>query len=627
MQEYIEANKDNIKKDDITDNQKALNRPLRVVILDSGIWEVDERIVEQKTIIQTEQGVKLLEGSQDEIGHGTAVYDLISKEVAEVPIEYSIIKIIGANFACSTEVLFAALEYVDKQMECDILHISAGVTMCENIVGLEGLLAQLEKKGIIIISAFDNMGAISYPAASQHVIGVDITKGIGDKYQYEYVKDSVINVRAADVSYRARWKEGKKSILRGSSFAAPMITAKIIRMLNEKKQKLSLGEVLQKLETGASNIIEAKEYPKLPSVKEIAKGMKKAVVFPFNKEIHAIAANEDLLSFEVVGYYDVRLSQAIDKEIQEVHPHIPNRKIVKNYQEIDWDSFDTLILGHCEELNQLYKKDLAKELLTMCIQKGKNVYSFSNIITLIQEEKIENCKISFPYIDYSDIPKNRFGKLYRCAKPVVAVCGTSSKQGKFTLQLQLRRLLQQQGYQVGQLGTEPNGYLFGMDEVYPMGFHSSVYVKGEYAVQVVNEIMHRIEETDPEIILVGSQSGVVPYNYYNLEYIATQQYEFLTGTLPDAAILCVNANDPKGFIHRNIAMLESIGKCKVIAIVIFPEEIQVDAMGLRVQKNHLTQEQQQVVKEEIKKEFHRKTFLLGRKEDENELVNCIIDFF
>lgn len=51
--------------------------------------------------------------------------------------------------------------------------------------------------------------------------------------------------------------------------------------------------------------------------------------------------------------------------------------------------------------------------------------------------------------------------LYRISTPVLAVCGTSSKQGKFTLQLELRKRFCEMGYKVGQIGTEPNSLLLG----------------------------------------------------------------------------------------------------------------------------------------------------------------------
>lgn len=51
----------------------------------------------------------------------------------------------------------------------------------------------------------------------------------------------------------------------------------------------------------------------------------------------------------------------------------------------------------------------------------------------------------------------------KTSKPIVAICGTSSKQGKFHIQLELRKRFQSNGYKLFQTSTEPTGYLFGMD--------------------------------------------------------------------------------------------------------------------------------------------------------------------
>lgn len=48
-------------------------------------------------------------------------------------------------------------------------------------------------------------------------------------------------------------------------------------------------------------------------------------------------------------------------------------------------------------------------------------------------------------------------KLFQLSVPTVAVVGTGSKQGKFTLQLQFKNFMEKLGYKVGFLSSEPNG--------------------------------------------------------------------------------------------------------------------------------------------------------------------------
>ena len=144
------------------------------------------------------------------------------------------------------------------------------------------------------------------------------------------------------------------------------------------------------------------------------------------------------------------------------------------------------------------------------------------------------------------------------------------KAGKFTLQLKLREMFLSNGYNIGQLGTEPNSLLFGFDTVFPMGYNSSVKIKDEDCVNYLNNEINRMCEAEKDIIIVGSQSGTVTYDTGNLSQYNISQYNFLIGTQPDVVILCVNPYDEPDLIKRTIKFIESsVNKCKVIALVVF----------------------------------------------------------
>lgn len=70
-----------------------------------------------------------------------------------------------------------------------------------------------------------------------------------------------------------------------------------------------------------------------------------------------------------------------------------------------------------------------------------------------------------------------FGKLYRNPKPVLGVFGTSSRQGKFTLQLILRKHFTELGYVIGQIGTEPTAALFEMDADFHFGYNTNTDIR------------------------------------------------------------------------------------------------------------------------------------------------------
>lgn len=174
--------------------------------------------------------------------------------------------------------------------------------------------------------------------------------------------------------------------------------------------------------------------------------------------------------------------------------------------------------------------------------------------------------------------------MYRNNKPIVAIGGTSSHQGKFTLQLIIRDLLLRAGYSVGQIGSEAHSELFGMDYSSPFGYNKSVYVRDDVILYLNSAIHSLCDEND--IMIIGSQANTIPYNCGNLDRYMLRQHLFFVGTQPDAVVLVISPYDEQEYAEHTIQYLESFGFCKVIAI-----------------------------------------YLLGDEDDMSNLFTCIIDYF
>ena len=233
-------------------------------------------------------------------------------------------------------------------------------------------------------------------------------------------------------------------------------------------------------------------------------------------------------------------------------------------------------------------------MLLACIKYNKNIFSCRDIRD--RKELIKNINVYTPHID--PIPKQKIKKMYVIGKPVLGVVGTGSSQGKYTIQLALRRELLKQGYKIGQLGTEPTGLLFNMNAVYPVGHERAVYVKGMDSVYAVNQIMGQIENENPDIILFGTQSQTVPFQAGGVPDYPVYQHEVLLGCQADVYILCVCNDVPIDYIKRTISYLEGLFPSKVIAIVISPLSIKsrwstITTLYSYISENETKQHQQQ----------------------------------
>ncbi|NLC19990.1 MAG: DUF1611 domain-containing protein [Clostridiales bacterium] len=197
---------------------------------------------------------------------------------------------------------------------------------------------------------------------------------------------------------------------------------------------------------------------------------------------------------------------------------------------------------------------------------------------------------------------------------------------KFTLQLELRRKFLQDGYKVGQLGTEPTSKLFGFNEMIPFGYNSSVHLNNEDFVYYVNSSLHRIELEDPDIIIVGNQSQTLNSYWGNQNMYPYEQYLFLLATEPDAYILCINADDSLDYIRRTINYIESITCAERIGIVLYPVEKRGQDIIINNER-HLTKAELKERVQFYKKHLESDIYVLGDKNDMQGLyLKCISTF-
>jgi hypothetical protein len=532
---------------------------INVVIIDTGV-SLNENVLHLKsvngiTITKKIDGYDYSAGFKDNIGHGTIVTNILLSHL-ESDINLFVIKIFDTELNIDKELLVEALHYCDFKLNCDIVQISLGSLYSDK--NLMTAIETLTAKGIIIISAFDNDKCISYPAAYEDVIGVDVTQDYKRIEQYNITENNVIDIQGADIYHRTIGLDEKRIIVRGSSFYCSYVTAMLIKSNIQIGKKKSYINMLK-------NTAE-KVFTITPIIKTVLQ-IKKAVIFPFNKEIHSLAAFEQMIPFHVSAYYDLRQRGMTNKCIKDILPYTSNVNVIAEFNNIDWDSeFDTFICGHVGVISKMIGYDILKEILDKCNEYGKQLICFDNALSYLNNTL--NMNMWFPYMDQKSIPKYRFGKLRSPNVPIVGVFGTSSQQGKMTIQLMLREAFMKKGIKVKNIGSEPESLLFGFEFAYVFGYESTDLLQPNEMVQVLNEAVYNLEKDDCDIIIAGSQSGTVPHQLRNLNMIPSKQYFFLLGTQPDSIILCVNGYDSEEYISRTISIFKAAVNANVICLVV-----------------------------------------------------------
>lgn len=356
--------------------------------------------------------------------------------------------------------------------------------------------------------------------------------------------------------------------------------------------------------------------------------IKNAVVFPFAKEAHAFVRFGDMLTSQIQNYYDIRRSGKVGRKLASYYEGSKSKGSIMDVEQIDFSGVDTIILGHLDELNMITKRDYKLELIKKAIALCINIYSFDPLDQYKDLLNASEVKYFYPQVTQNFVPQNTFGKLYKISKPVVGIFGTSSQQGKFSLQIALKSKLENYGYDVGAIGTEPHSLLFNFDSVFPMGYNSTVHLQNHEIVLFLNHEINNLCMKGKEIIIVASQAAIVPYYCNNLREVPSMQYHFALGTKPDAIIMCINYHDEVSYIKNSMYALMGLTDATIVALVMYPLTYSNDWNGVYGNaKYKISYDEFEQRANILHKEFQIPVFLLGDERHTNDLSQVIIDFF
>jgi len=629
---------------------------VRIGIIDSGYAPGKRQIRITKGINFSQNGTGTANSTDfsDHIGHGTACAGIIYKKVPAA--EIFPVKIFENELVSDVERLNRALEWcIENRLQ--VVNLSLGTTQSENQKQIEKICREAIRQQVVIVAAAANNGQASFPAAFPEVLGVTAGQLRG-KYDYYFNKSRDIQFIARGDRQRLDWIHGTQIFLGGTSFAAPHVTA-IIALILEKFPGIVITELMDLLTrysvpdepplvdgTQFYSIPGQLQFNTRPDVKlsEVHQQnniswIKRALIYPYNKEMHALIRYRDLLAFEISHVVDVVGKGAIGKDSGEFIGAKPSGIIVQKKIEDCLQDVDTIVLGYLDELSRIKRRDILKEMLELALRHEKNVYSLTPVTSenypeVVDQFKQKNLHLDSPVISYRDYKNitQAFDWRESSQIPIVGIFGTSPQQGKFTTQLALRRELQKLDYKVGQLGTEHQSALFGFDFTFPNGYDGAqnVRIPMDLHVPLLQSAMVGIEKSQPHIIIVGGQSGIIPYSFAEKSPCYTLSSLILIfGTVPDAYILVVNSIDEFDYIQENINVLKGLGKGEVILLVFSDKKkVEVNRLGRGyVVHQPLTQEEIVATKNRLEDRFNIPATEIVSAEGRQLLVKTVEDYF
>ena len=604
---------------------------MKIAIIDSGVNGKREELKQCK--ISHVKTKLYCNSEEDNIGHGTAIAYILYKIIPQL--EIISFKLFEEGYITTEDEIINVLKDIEgNYSDIDLIHLSNGITYIKEYKRLYDICNKLCEKKQFIISAYDNEGSISYPAAFDNTIGVSWNRLVRNTNQYYYIKNSLVEVLGYAGNQRLPWGKSGYKYVSGSSFAAPYITAKIAEYKMENKD-IEIDDVKDRLSDDA---IVNLDFPKKVVMNEQKKNwlhiqkIKKAIIFPCNKETIALLANSDLLNFKIAGVYDYEYSSNLQKSTRDFifGESIVSLK-VKPFSDIKWEEdFDTIIVGHLKVINSIVRQNYNKIILEKCAQYKKNSFFFDEVNQKDYEVILDKIRKNGNFlmthlIKQTNITKFPYGSCHKLNSPALAIVGTSPSQGKYNLQLALRRRFLNDGYEIGQIGTEPTAQLFGMDVAFSNGYENQYQMIPEEEILYLNNSFFEIGSKD--ILLMGIQSNTIPLKFGNIRFLTYHQQNALIAFEPDCCILCVNYNDDINYINRTIQVLKNYYLTEVIAIVVFPFQKKYDWNISNTKTERITVENERNIKKVLSDKFCMKVYINGKKEDMDKLYEMCIEFF
>lgn len=582
----------------------------KIFILDSGYNRTTEKRI-CNYIVENDK-VKRVDNDTDRLGHGTQITDIIQSAVPE---DVNVIKIFDENYSCNISYLLCALRYINELDDVYLVHMSLGVKLFN--AELFELCHQLYKKGTLIVSAFDNNKTISYPAAFPFVIGVMASYRCLKPTDFVYVRNSVVNIKTKGHGQTLVTKNNKKiSMDIGNSYAAAYVTREILK----QKKKFNFESALAHFEAKA---VFEYDFPNYNCDKFNLSEINKAAVFPYNKENRSLLKYSDKLLFDIVDFYDVKYSGLVSTE----HISFSQKKkyIIRDIKACNWSSFDTFILGHVWELGVVCNFDFKKYILDLCLINDKNVYMYDDELfdEYIDKFNEKGLHLYCAETKYND--SNKFRMLNHFRTPIILFLGTSGKQGKFTLQLQIRYILKDHNINIGQIGTEPSSLLYGMDDMITTGYFSKGKIDSNVFVETVSDKIHNLDIGNNQLILLGSQSAFLPRRIDNAERIDEKQFLMLLSSMPDGVILSVNYSDPIEYIQKSINTIENMTNTKVFLLALYAYDMIYEHV-IDSNKRRLSASEIEKAKEKLSV-FNIPVIVSGEQYENEHIFEIIVDYF
>ena len=217
--------------------EKGTGKGVRVAVIDSGV-EIDHPALAGLTLLHDLQvvdgGVQIEVkpgGGVDVFGHGTAVTSVIRRIAPDA--EIGSFRVLGANLGSRTVIIREGVrQAIDHGYR--VLNCSFGCGLSEHIFQYKEWIDEAYLKGIHIVSACNNYDFTTpeWPGYFPSVVTVNMAR-FDEDHTFFYKPGHLVEFAARGVDVNLPWNNHSTKEVTGSSFAAPIMSALVARLISE----------------------------------------------------------------------------------------------------------------------------------------------------------------------------------------------------------------------------------------------------------------------------------------------------------------------------------------------------------------------------------------------------------
>ena len=259
--------------------------------------------------------------------------------------------------------------------------------------------------------------------------------------------------------------------------------------------------------------------------------MNSLTVFPYNHDAETIINYRSELKESILGF--ISSFREDYQRISTLDASEKDFKYTTNYKNAI-DHSDVLLL--CDNIQE-FSIDAYCKRLEYAVMTSKKIL-ISRILLNEMELDIKDQRITILKKEHTMEKTYRTRELLDIPVPIIAIAGEGENCDKFSLQVGLKQYFEKHGYRAASMCSNFLGSMFGMNTLPDFLFDTKRSFE-EKVIDLNHYIYDWVIQDQPDLLIVGYPSGVMPINQLYHNYFAELPMILSNAAPGDIGVFCL----------------------------------------------------------------------------------------